>query len=369
MAFNTPPNADQIEVSLFGPGYGEAIALHMGNGKWILVDSCTDPRSNNPLHLEYLRVIGVNPAVSVVHIVISHWHDDHVRGVSSVVQECSSAKVSLSNALGQKEFFALASVYDERPLPGGSGIDELVAVLRYLKDSGRPAHLAVPAFATIDRTLFQENLVFPHATVHASVFAVSPSDAATMRSKAAFALMFPATGAQPHRVAPITPNQSCVAILVEIGTDILLFGSDLEAGPPVDGGWSAVLASITVVGRVAGVFKVPHHGGASAHDNQVWANLLGSPPYAILTPFRKGGTALPSQGDISRIANLTNQAYVTGLPKTRRWQSTERVVEDMVKAAATSIVEVVPTAGQIRLRKQVNAPGWTVELFAGAQSL
>ena len=32
------PAAGELEVSLFGPGFGEALALHIGAGKWILVD-------------------------------------------------------------------------------------------------------------------------------------------------------------------------------------------------------------------------------------------------------------------------------------------------------------------------------------------
>jgi hypothetical protein len=32
------PADDQIEVSLFGPGYGECCLIHIGNGKWIVVE-------------------------------------------------------------------------------------------------------------------------------------------------------------------------------------------------------------------------------------------------------------------------------------------------------------------------------------------
>jgi hypothetical protein len=303
--------------------------------------------------------MGVDPAASVSHIVISHWHDDHVRGISSVVKLCSSAKVSISSALNVNEFFALAGLYDERPIPEGSGIEELVSVLRHLVESG-----VAPLFVTTDRKLVQQDLNFAGTAIRVTVTALSPSDAAILQSKVAFASMFPSRGGQPSRIPSITPNQSCVAILVEIGKDILLLGSDLEAGTP-NSGWSAVLTSLAVDGRIAKVFKVPHHGGASAHDDRVWTDLLAKPPYAILTPFR---TMLPSPADIARIKTLTSLAFITGLSRGRRWRP-GGVVGDLVEAATTSIFETPPTTGQIRLRKVFDAPDWTVELLGGAQAL
>jgi hypothetical protein len=48
------PNADELEISLFGPGYGESLALHLGNGQWMIVDSCVDSSSRRAAALGYL---------------------------------------------------------------------------------------------------------------------------------------------------------------------------------------------------------------------------------------------------------------------------------------------------------------------------
>ena len=69
--YGTPPAADEIEITLFGPGYGEAIAIHLGEGVWLLVDSCIDPDSKAPASETYLEQIGVN-AEQVRAIVASH---------------------------------------------------------------------------------------------------------------------------------------------------------------------------------------------------------------------------------------------------------------------------------------------------------
>jgi hypothetical protein len=36
------PNRDEIDVIVVGPGFGESILVHIGDGDWIIVDSCLD---------------------------------------------------------------------------------------------------------------------------------------------------------------------------------------------------------------------------------------------------------------------------------------------------------------------------------------
>ncbi|MBN1875905.1 MAG: hypothetical protein JXA33_16905 [Anaerolineae bacterium] len=55
-----PPAPDELEISVFGPGYGESILVHVGAGNWILVDSCLDPVSKQPAALTYLDTLNVN---------------------------------------------------------------------------------------------------------------------------------------------------------------------------------------------------------------------------------------------------------------------------------------------------------------------
>src|SRR5208283_1490967 len=100
----TSPAVDEMEVSLFGPGYGESVVIHIGNNLWILIDSCLNPRTQQPACLEYLRRLGVDIQRSVKLIVATHWHDDHVRGLGSVFRECASACLVLSQALRNSEF-------------------------------------------------------------------------------------------------------------------------------------------------------------------------------------------------------------------------------------------------------------------------
>src|SRR5690348_11162620 len=85
-----PPRVDQVEVSLFGPGFGEAIALHLGNGSWFLIDSCQ--QSSQPAPLSYLERIGVDIRSAVIGVLATHWHTDHVLGISRLFHAASNAR-------------------------------------------------------------------------------------------------------------------------------------------------------------------------------------------------------------------------------------------------------------------------------------
>jgi glyoxylase-like metal-dependent hydrolase (beta-lactamase superfamily II) len=74
------PLRDEAEVSVFGPGFGECVVVHIGRGEWVVVDSCLDAESGRPVALEYLKQLGVDVATQVSLVIATHWHDDHIWG-------------------------------------------------------------------------------------------------------------------------------------------------------------------------------------------------------------------------------------------------------------------------------------------------
>ena len=100
--YGTAPKSDEFEVTVFGPGYGEAIAVHLGEQNWMLVDSCLDPETKKPAAESYLSQLGVTPSAVRV-IVASHWHDDHVKGLSRLVQMYPAAELQISSVFDNSE--------------------------------------------------------------------------------------------------------------------------------------------------------------------------------------------------------------------------------------------------------------------------
>lgn len=103
------PRPDQIEVCVFGPNFGECIVLHLGDGNWAIVDSCVYGPSKEPSALLYLQALGIAPATAIKVILATHWHDDHCKGISQVVEAAPDASLWISQTLTSLEFLRFAA--------------------------------------------------------------------------------------------------------------------------------------------------------------------------------------------------------------------------------------------------------------------
>jgi glyoxylase-like metal-dependent hydrolase (beta-lactamase superfamily II) len=147
-ARQTPPRPNELELSLFGPGIGESLVIHLGNGDWVVVDSCLDEQ-RQAVALGYLESLGVDVAAQVKLVLVTHWHDDHIRGMSQVVAAARTAEFACSAALDGQEFLNLVAARKEVSLVGQtSGVEEFESILDILagRTSGRyprgPGHWA-----------------------------------------------------------------------------------------------------------------------------------------------------------------------------------------------------------------------------------
>jgi beta-lactamase superfamily II metal-dependent hydrolase len=349
-----PPTPDELEISIFGPGYGESIVIHLGNGQWVLVDSCLEPTSGRPASLQYLQNLNIDIVQSVKLIVATHWHDDHIRGISTVLGECTSAQLAISAALDAQDFLKLVQFYSERVMGKSSGLDEFVRIFQILESrKQKGTKLNSPKLAISDRLLYSDEIPLATGKVEAKVFSLSPSDASKMLAMLAFADLLPVDGERKKRITSFTPNHASVVLWVEVGDHRLLLGADLERTSDPKTGWSVIVNDSTVVSGEAKVFKVPHHGAESAYEPSVWSQLLSRDPFAIVSPFSLGDKLLPTYEDVRRITTLTNNAYITARPVRRRHRWTNKVVRELVGDVTRDIHDVHCGWGQIRLRRGI----------------
>jgi len=368
-----PPAPHELEVSLFGPGFGESVLLHVGAGRWIVIDSCVNVISGRPAALEYLDRIGV-PASSVDSIVATHWHADHIRGLSAMVAACDHAQFCCSAALNNQEFLSIANLYAEVPLKLAAGPNELhqafkAVVGRRGSDAYRPIK-----WLRSDMDVFARWNEIAARCVPVQLRALSPSDEMLTRAVEEMAQLheFCRRSEQLGALTPGHPNHISVALQIEVGARLVLLGSDLEeTGDPLIG-WSAVLSSTSRPTEAAEAFKVAHHGAKSGHHDEVWSAMLKREPLALLTPFRWGRHRLPDRGDRQRILALTQKVYITAHPEedkapVKRGVKVERLIADTVRRrwlAAGSL-------GQVRWRANIFDQGdeGTIELFGAAMPL
>ncbi|MGQ0602267.1 MAG: MBL fold metallo-hydrolase [Anaerolineales bacterium] len=369
----SPPSSNELEVSVFGPGYGEALVLHIGNGAWLLIDSCVFPGLKQPAPIDYLLSLGVDYANAVKVIVATHWHDDHVRGLSNLVRECKAAKLVVSEALRTDEFLQLVSHYRPPLAILNSGLDEIPRTFQIL-DSRRRAGstLGTAKNALVDRVLYVDEFHIGSSNIHVSVSALSPSDYAVQSARLKIADLLPKRKSRLKRIIAPSRNDFSIVLWLEIGSHRVLLGADLENADDPGMGWTAILEdSVVVQGKQASFFKIPHHGSRNGHDDRVWSQLLERDPVAVLSPWTKGAQLLPLPTDIQRIAGFTSNGYATAPPSRKRTKWRNRVVSDTVTAATRSMHAVGSRWGHVRVRRQIDDVNsdWEVELFGDAYAL
>jgi beta-lactamase superfamily II metal-dependent hydrolase len=362
------PKPDEIEISLFGPGFGECIAVHLGNGQWMVVDSCIDPQSREPAVIQYFSQIGVDPATSVRLIIASHWHDDHIRGLGQLFKKCTSAEFVCSEALGSQDFLEVVYAQGERIMAENiSGLDEFHEIIDELKRRAQAVggRLEPPIFAVADRCLWQS--VVSSVDVPCTVHALSPSDAALLASKLEIARLSPKIKTPKRGIWPSGKNHAAIALWVSVGDRVALLGSDLEETGDPYSGWQVILKSTRKPQAKASIFKVPHHGSATGDNPGVWKEMLADDPIAVLSPYMLCGLTLPQKSDIDRLCSLTKKAFIT-TPQKSRVIKRESAVEKTLKDLNLSPKQVNISIGHIRLRATQGEP-WKVELLQEAQSL
>jgi beta-lactamase superfamily II metal-dependent hydrolase len=361
MTAKDPPLSNEIEVSVFGRGFGESVLVHVGDGLWILVDSLLD-QDGTSAPIRYLTDLAVDISKGLRLILATHWHDDHIGGISAAYRDAPDAVLAMPQAMSALEMKA----FIRDAARGGSekissGVSELQAIATIRHDEGRePFRLA-----KANNVLLRENALSHGHSV--AIEAVSPHDEDV---QAFVATLASSPQVRPgQRVMPFEQNDVSVALWISVGPHRLLLGADLENSANVNRGWQAVLNSPAPLTGRASFIKIPHHGSANAHHQPVWNTLLEDQPLAAMTTWNRG-RKLPTLPDAKRILALTPRAFVTSSfdrRAARRAVAVERTLGD----AGITIRAKQPLAGHIRCRRDLSAasPDWRVDLFNDATKL
>ena len=365
MTVAAAPSASELEVSVFGPGVGECIVMHLGNGDWVVVDSCK-LAGGKEVALEYLEAIGVDPGKAVKRVVVTHWHDDHMRGASEVLKAASAAMLVLSSAVRANEFQTLVAIGGDTP--PASGVREMWNCIRIVQERLERHEPFSLSFAADNSILFTRpaSVGVPACEIRS----LSPSAASQLLAAQEVARLLP-KNLQPKRAIARTANEVAVVLWVDVGGFLVLLGSDLEESPHAHLGWQAIVASRVRPQGQAHVVKVPHHGSETAYSADVWKNMLrGKDTHAFVTPFRRG-KALPTTGDVERLLAHTENVYATAPAKARelpkRLPAVDRHMKEITKARGLRLGKM----GHVRLRVDTTKADAVpqIEMFEGAALL
>jgi len=356
-----PPAHDEAEITVIGPGFGECIVVHSGDGQWLIVDSCREPDTKSPVALHYLNALGVDPVHAVRWVVATHWHADHVGGLGEVFAACRSAQFFCAAALGEKEFIHYLTRTGRVTKPDNAKdfrqvFDELVT------------RRGTPFWTLGGRVLFTRppTRVQPEFRIEA----LSPSDKEYSLFLDRIASDVRAKGVPYRAVVASDPNHLAIVLSLRWGNDALLLGADLLREATSDRGWlAAVSQGQTLRAPPADLVKIPHHGSAGAHSDEMWTNLLARKPESVLTPYSRGKKdgRPPKRSDLERISSLSRQTILTAPTESGRARKKNSAIALALSQRHIVTRRLKARIGIARFRRNIGSRNWNVELFGQAK--
>jgi hypothetical protein len=373
MAAIGPPRLDQIEICVFGPNYGESIVLHLGNGNWVVVDSCIHADTNEPVSLAYLRAIGIDPATAIKAIIATHWHDDHYKGFSQIFSAAPAAYIWIASVLTEREVIQFVSrIGKNKTTVAGNKLSEFSKTIAEILRRHEAGLLSF-GFATARTRIYSLSPVLSGHGFLSEVRALSPSHGDVLNFMKRIMADMPRSR-QTKRAAPSPqPNHISIATMISVGTTTsALLGADVENSGEPTAGWEAILGAHnhSPLAPVATVYKISHHGSQNAHNPEVWRQLLSPNPLAALTPWRKGRGRLPTRDGIAEIVSCTPFAFATAADARTRRQRRERppgVLRALRENKRLRLRSLQAPFGAVRFRTlDLNSGSWQHELFGAA---
>lgn len=368
MSVVSPPALDELEVTLIGPGYGEAALVHIGDCKWIAIDSCKLPGAERPASIDYLNSIGVDPATAILCVVVTHFDDDHIRGVSETISAADSASIVMSAAFINRDFLRLVNLLTgDRTRPGRSGLDEIRSILNELHRAQRNVKWALGT-----STIFEYGTVPITSGETFRMRTLSPAHQEYNTFLDWVRQQMPSFSETRRRLPYRNRNDVSVAVEIHAGSECILLGADLEEEGRQNTGWSAVIASVAGGNlRKASAYKVAHHGSATGYNDRIWSELLTKTPTAILAPWINGGKIVPTGEERTQILRHTTAAYSTTSDRFRRPPRRPSAVERTIKESTRLLRSNELAPGMVRLRHRRDDPvgHWSVALSNGATDL
>ena len=259
---------DRLHVVVFGPGYGESVAVYIPDGGWLICDSLSSAHGSADL-VPAGELLTSRHEVAAA-LILTHPHDDHVAGFDRLVQRFAAGLVG--------------RVGIELPEDGFTEGDDAA---RVLATSNRAKALAA---------------ISSHWQRHPDAkWEMSADESPRQLGPATIEVLHPdnsyVEGAKPDPKQ--APNAYSTPVLICWEQARIVLGADLPNAQ-----WSYVLAKAReqALADHHGL-KVPHHGSTkSLPDELVRAGDRNS--LVVLAPWHLGGNMLPKLGENGGVAWL-----------------------------------------------------------------
>ena len=346
--FRVPPNDDEIEITIFGRGFGECIVLCCKNQNFIIIDSFINPSTKKPIAIDYLNSLNL-PLSSIKEVVLTHWHQDHISGISDILTEAGSdVKLVVSPIISEHKFNQYMTRGFVEDNPSTSEFQKIYNLIRERKGNN-------VILASIDRRIYSNEI-----EEGAEVYSLSPSDKDLLRYLDK--ILLPSTN-QPTSYSFPNDNLLSIVLLMKYNDDGFLFGSDMETTSSTEDGWGKIVNEYSHTRTKSSVFKVPHHGSVTGHMDDIWTTMLRQYPISATTVYNRSNK-LPTDEDINRIKELSSSFFVVG----NKGKKDKDIMSKVKKTMPGAMVSTIPQEiGVFRYRKNILDGSERIETFGCVQ--
>ena len=304
-----PPEDDQIEITVFGPGYGESVIVYIPGLGWGVIESCRYEFNNTTyiLPLEYLKNYDVR---CLCFVVLTHPHADHYRGMGQILGHCDSSikRVCRYSGRGIREFKAYLTELETQKGDRQGDIRELMNLFKLMSYLQYEKGVKLRRISKLTEIIPAKNVPLKnHRTVRVRLVSLSPSAASEQEyerllDETTVKVIGEGDSDELLDLNDRRHNLIASALLLEIGTIQIVLGSDLERGDSDQTGWRGVCSNVDCPNMSAHLIKVPHHGSPRAHYDQAWNTHSSSGCLvSVVTPYNRVSPPLPRISDINRI--------------------------------------------------------------------
>lgn len=294
-------SSSDVCLTVAGPGFGEACVARLPGGLFVAIDSCKD-ESGDPVTFRLLRELGYDSQKHRLIVIITHWHSDHISGMSKFLSAMNPEFVVIPAAFNDERFLKFARALGViRNTHFDAPTSEFVRVLSVLRER-RPR---------VKRVLL-DSLIYRDSDADLEIFALSPTQNGIESFLERVAALIPDPQMPPPAIPPLSENASSVAILIKLAGWSAVFGADLEEDAL--GSWSEITKTSQALGQGKTVhfFKVPHHGSRNGFCRDFHEAVLAEQSIFVVTPYNRGANPPPSSEDLQRMGNYSGHVFITG---------------------------------------------------------
>ena len=353
----THPKLNELQICVFGPGYGESILLHIPFVGWGIIDSCEVKINKKPvvLPLQYfLEAVEDNEFPELSFVILTHPHEDHYKGLDKTIATYPGTikRICRYNGVGireLKEYLISQKLVHNEQLPGLIDVFKASDIAK--KNGAQERFLSeltdVFAYNDIDIEGFGKTNI--------ALKALSPSAGSAKKYTEMLYKTFPKIGEPLKFANDSAHNLISVCLLLMIGDLQVLFSSDVEDHPSEEIGWKCIVKNNDCPNLWTNLVKVAHHGSISGFNDSVWkAHKSRFKPLSIVTPFVKGNNYMPGSEDLDRYKKVSSNVGVTGKiefsTKMKNYYNRKEMLAIQQKSRSFKIIKEPERVGFLRVR-------------------